>query len=43
MIIFILYVSAAAMTAALLFFAASYYLGGHVYGSEDLTAIPFYQ
>ena len=41
MIIFILYVSAAAMTAALLFFAASYYLGGHVYGSEDLTAIPF--
>ena len=41
MIIFILYVSAAAMTAALLFFAASYYLGSHVYGSEDLTAIPF--
>ncbi len=41
MIIFILYVSAAAMIAALLFFAASYYLGGHVYGSEDLTAIPF--
>ena len=41
MIIFILYVSAAAMIAALLFFAASYYLGGHVYGSDDLTAIPF--
>ena len=41
MVMFILYVSAAAMTAALLFFAVSYYLGGHVYGSEDLTAIPF--
>jgi len=41
MVIFILYVSAAAITAALLFFAASYYLGCHVYGSEDLTAIPF--
>ena len=41
MVMFILYVSAAAITAALLFFAASYYLGGHVYGSEDLTAIPF--
>ena len=41
MIMFILYVSAAAMIAALLFFAASYYLGSHVYGSEDLTAIPF--
>ena len=41
MIIFILYVSAASMIAALLFFAASYYLGSHVYGSEDLTAIPF--
>jgi len=41
MISFILYVASVAMTAALLYFAVSYYLGSRMYGAEDITAVPF--